>query len=146
MQELEILKDALEGNVFMYQEEEHLQKKDYAYLDARVVRGKIVLETDVRTFLIDPKEVEAFIDKCFDVRDFRDYKPKVNKNLPKLQNRSVYVPNQTCDLVSNGLIDMFTKIAGGNATDEDFKASKAMVDISGKLIDIEKIKIQMLNQ
>jgi hypothetical protein len=146
MQELEKIKDALEGNAFTYQEAPHLGKKEYVYLDADVVRGKIKLETDIRTFLIDPKEVETFIDKCLNVRDFREYKPKENNKLPKLQNRSVYVPNQTCDLISNGLIDMFTKIASGAAKDEDFKASKAMVDISGKLIDIEKIKIQMLNQ
>jgi hypothetical protein len=146
MQELEKIKDALEGNSFVYQEAPHLGKKEYAYLDADVVRGKIKLETDIRTFLIEPKEVESFIEKCVDIRDFIDYKPKEKKNLPRLQNRSIYVPNQTCDLISNGLIDMFTKIASGAAKEEDFKASKAMVDISGKLIDIEKIKIQMLNQ
>lgn len=136
-EQLELIDDVLSGRSFEYQEKPHLQKKIYAFKSASVVRGKIKIETDSRAFILLPSEVEKFVSQC----EVFEGKNKVKSIVVQ---KPIYVQNESFDKISNGLLSMFDKVASGEASDEDYKKAKAMVDISGKIIDMEKIKLSLI--
>ena len=136
-EQLELIEDVLSGRSFEYQEKPHLQKKIYAFRSASVVSGKIKIETDTRVFILPPSEVEKFVSQC----EVFEGKNKVKSIVVK---KPIYVQNENFEKISGGLLQMFDLVSSGKASDEDFKKAKAMVDISGKIIDMEKIKLSLI--
>lgn len=136
-EQLELIDDVLSGRSFEYQEKAHLQKKIYAFRSASVVSGKIKIETDSRAFILLPSEVEKFVSQC----EVFEGKNKVKSIVVQ---KPIYVQNENFEKISGGLLQMFDLVSSGKASDDDFKKAKAMVDISGKIIDMEKIKLSLI--
>lgn len=136
--ELELIEDVLKGKTFQYREKPHLSKRNYVFKDcSEVTGGKIKLETDLRTFILLPNEVANFVNMCEVIEQETIVKNVVLK-------KPVYIQNENFEKISGGLLEMFDKVSSGQATDDDFKKAKAMVDISGKIIDMEKIKLSLI--
>lgn len=138
--EIDELKFDLEGKNFSYQEAEHLLKKDYFCKSINKKNEKILVTTDTRTFLLAPVEVKAFLSKCI----IKNKDVKVEPKFPVIQ-KEAYKPSENCVTVSDGLKNMFNKIISSNPSEEDYKQAKAVCEIAGKLIDIEKVKLGYFN-
>ena len=144
--ELEFVKETLLDKNFIYQDKPHLAKKRYNCIAVGLVIGKLKITTDSRVFLINESEVEDFIAKCeveADGGSVRTVTVEKVVEVEKIVEVAVVQENQACEMLSDGLIAMFNKFSQGNANEKDLNDAKAMVEISSKLIDIEKIRFQI---
>lgn len=139
---LEDLKYLFEGFDFVYQEAPHLIKKTHKGIEVVLVGDKFKIETDSRTFVIHHSDVETFLKKVTFLGN-SSTEIQLNKAKKEVETPAVYVP-ETCVDLSAGLMGMFQKISGGNATKEDYEKAKSMSDIAGKIIDVEKVKLGYL--
>lgn len=139
--QIEELKFDLEGKTFSYQEAEHLIKKDYFCKSINKKNEKILVTTDTRVFLLAPVDVESFLKKCV----IKEKSVSIEKPNQLIRKRESFVPSENCATVSDGLKNMFDKIISKNPSEEDYKQAKAVCDIAGKLIDIEKVRLGYYN-
>ncbi|MBF05001.1 MAG: hypothetical protein CMP76_17125 [Flavobacterium sp.] len=136
--QIDELKHTLEGRNFIYQEADHLMKKEYFCKGIHKRNEKILIITDSRSFLFYPDDIKSFLSKCV-ISD-----TSVIKTVPKKIN---HMSNVICELyenaskVSDGLMKMFEKISNNKPTEEELKQAKVVSDVAGKLIDIEKIRL-----
>ena len=133
------LKYKLEGKNFMYQEAEHLMKKEYFCKGIHKRNEKILIETDSRSFIFHPDDVKQFLDKCLIITNqnmLRTVPVKI-----KAMNNVYTELTENTSKVSEGLMKMFDKITADKPTEEDLKQAKAVCDVAGKLIDIEKVRL-----
>ena len=139
---LKKLKHDLEGWDFTFQEAPHLAKKTHKCIEVSLVGDKFKIETDSRTFVVHNLEVENFMKKVTFIEN-SSTEIQESKAKKEVKTPAVYVP-ETCVDLSAGLMGMFQKISGGNATKEDYEKAKSMSDIAGKIIDVEKVKLGYL--
>jgi hypothetical protein len=139
---LEELKYNFEGFDFVYQEAPHLIKKTHKCIEVALVGNKYKIETDSRTFVVNHSAIEDFMTKVTFVGN-SSTEIQQSKAKKEVKTPAVYVP-ETCVDLSAGLMGMFQKISGGNATKEDYEKAKSMSDIAGKIIDVEKVKLGYL--
>lgn len=130
---LQTAKDVFEGRSFEFREKSYLPVKIYNCTGVVVRDMKLLIECKERTFVFS--EENKFHDFVGDVVFLHDDVAVRQNSLPAVP----YYPSNL-DTVSNSLLDMFNKIASGDASDEEIKKMKTASDIAGKIVDIERVK------
>lgn len=144
--EIEELNNELLNNSFYHIENGVKNNQLFICRDISKINDKILVKTNIKNFLIYPKDVNQFLENCTisekNIPIEEEIEEKSNEVLiSKSEVKMMHFPTPNCESVSNGLMEMFNKITKKNASEEDYKQAKMVSEVASKIIDIEKLRL-----
>lgn len=143
------LREELIGNTFSYKRLPSVAAKDYLVVSVELVRNNYVIKCQCGTSFV--KSIEDLDDFLIDFKQNKNIS-KINidedkkvSNIEVIDAKIIY-SNEVVG-VQNGLMGLFENLISKKKLSEDeIKHAKAVSDVAGKIIDIEKVKLGYLVQ
>ena len=132
----------LVGKDFLYKGNQYRVKK------VKEVRQRAVIETDKRSFVFAEAEFDDFMEEI-DIRELSVFEKNTVKVVPenKVHDVEIVQSNNVAVRMIDSLMVVFDELSN-SPTDETYKKAKAMVDVSGAVVNAQalQLRLKMLNR